>query len=52
MDPLGRANFGDLNDETVAEVWFSEGRQHYVELHEAGRGTECDVCCNCNIFSV
>jgi hypothetical protein len=52
MDPLGRAVFGDLNDQTVADVWFSEGRQHYVTMHEAGRGTECDVCCDCNIFSI
>jgi len=52
MDPLGRAVFGDLNVETVSEVWSSEGRQHYVRMHEAGRGTECDVCCDCNIFSV
>ncbi len=52
MDPLGRATFGDLNDETVADVWLSEGRQHYVAMHEAGRGTECDVCRDCNIFSI
>ena len=52
MDPLGRATFGDLNHQTVAEVWFSEGRQHYVIMHEKGRGTECDVCCDCNIFSI
>jgi hypothetical protein len=52
MDPLGRAIFGDLNHQTVAEVWFSEGRQRYVTLHEEGRGTECEVCCDCNIFSI
>jgi len=52
MDPLGRAFFGDLNHETVAEVWYSEGRQHYVTMHEAGRGTECEVCRDCNIFSI
>jgi pyruvate-formate lyase-activating enzyme len=52
MDPLGRAVFGDLNDETVLDVWSSPGRQHYVAMHEAGRGTECDVCRDCNIFSI
>jgi sulfatase maturation enzyme AslB (radical SAM superfamily) len=52
MDPLGRAIFGDLNNETVARVWFSEGRQHYVAMHEQGRGTECEVCRDCNIFSI
>jgi len=52
MDPLGRKIFGDLNDQTVAQVWFSEGRQRYVTMHEEGRGTECEVCRDCNIFSV
>lgn len=52
MDPLGRKIFGDLNDQTVAEVWYSEGRQHYVVCHEEGRGTECEVCKDCNIFSI
>ena len=52
MDPLGRAIFGDLNHETVTEVWLSYGRQHYVTMHEQGRGTECDVCRDCNIFSI
>ena len=52
MDPLGRAYFGNLNQETVAEVWHSAGRQHYVHMHEAERGTECDVCRDCNIFSI
>ena len=52
MDPLGRKIFGDLNRQTVAEVWFSEERQRYRSLHEQRRGTECDVCRDCNIFSV
>jgi sulfatase maturation enzyme AslB (radical SAM superfamily) len=52
MDPLGRKIFGDLNHQTVAEVWFSKERQHYVSLHEEGRGTECEVCHDCNIFSI
>ena len=52
MDPLGRKIFGNLNEQTVAEVWFSKERQRYVKLHEEGRGTECDVCRDCNIFSI
>ncbi len=52
MDPLGRKVFGDLNHQTVSEVWCSEERQRYVQLHEEGRGTECEVCRDCNIFSV
>lgn len=49
MDPLGRKIFGDLNHQTVAEVWFSEERQHYASSHEEGRGAECEVCRDCNI---
>ena len=52
MDPLGRKIFGDLNNQTVSEVWHSEERQRYVRLHEEGRGTECEVCRDCNIFSI
>jgi hypothetical protein len=52
MDPLGRQIFGDLNHQTVSEVWHSEGRQRYVQLHEEGRGIECEVCRDCNIFSI
>lgn len=52
MDPLGRKIFGDLNHQTVAEVWFSEGRQQYVSRHEQGRGAECELCRDCNIFSL
>jgi len=52
MDPLGRKIFGDLNEQTVAEVWHSETRQRYIALHEQGRGTECEVCRDCNIFSI
>jgi len=52
MDPLGRKTFGDLNLQTVAKVWFSEARQHYVARHEEGSGAECEVCRDCNIFSM
>jgi len=49
MDPLGRKIFGDLNQQTVAEVWLSEERQRYAAMHNEGRGTECEVCRDCNI---
>jgi hypothetical protein len=49
MDPLGRKIFGDLNHQTVSEVWLSDERRRYATLHEEGRGTECEVCCDCNI---
>jgi len=49
MDPLGRKIFGDLNHQTVAEVWLSDERRRYARLHEEGRGAECEVCCDCNI---
>jgi organic radical activating enzyme len=49
MDPLGRKIFGDLNQQTVSEVWQSEERQRYATMHKEGRGTECEVCRDCNI---
>lgn len=52
MDPLGKKIFGDLNYQTVAEVWFSKGRQHYVACHQDGSGTKCELCRDCNIISL
>ena len=52
MDPLGKKIFGNLNHQTISEVWFSEGRQHYVSLHKMNKGMECEVCRDCNIFSM
>ncbi len=49
MDPLGRKIFGDLNHQTVSEVWLSEERQRYAAMHKEGRGTELEVCRDCNI---
>jgi hypothetical protein len=49
MDPLGRKIFGDLNHQTVAEVWLSKERQRYATMHTEGRGAECEVCRDCNI---
>jgi len=31
-------------------VWFSEERQRYAAMHKEGRGTECEVCRDCNIL--
>ena len=50
MDPLGRKIFGDLNHQTVTEVWLSEERQRYATMHNEGRGAECEVCRDCNIL--
>jgi len=49
MDPLGRKIFGNLNHQTVSEVWLSQERQHYATIHKEGRGTELEVCRDCNI---
>jgi len=50
MDPLGRKIFGDLNQQTVAEVWFSQERQRYATMHKEGKGAKCKVCRDCNII--
>jgi sulfatase maturation enzyme AslB (radical SAM superfamily) len=49
MDPLGRKIFGNLNHQTVSEVWLSKERQRYATMHKEGRGTELEVCRDCNI---
>lgn len=49
MDPLGRKVFGDLNHQSVTEVWLSQERQYYATMHKEGRGAELEVCRDCNI---
>lgn len=51
MDPLGRKTFGDLNHRSVAEIWYSEERQRYCQIHNEGNGARLELCRDCNMAS-
>lgn len=48
MDALGKVIFGDLNKQSILEVWNSYDRQRYVQLHKEQKITELELCKNCN----
>jgi radical SAM protein with 4Fe4S-binding SPASM domain len=48
FDPFNKTRFGDLNKETIKEVWESPKRQDYVRLHKIGRGNELPMCRSCS----
>jgi len=46
MDAFGKI-FGDLNKQTVKEVWFSKERQEYAQAHYYNQGKTLKPCDKC-----
>jgi len=44
---LGTVRFGNLNNQTIEEVWKGDKKREYINLHKQGRGAELPLCCNC-----
>lgn len=47
FDPFAKVVFGDLNNQTIEEIWKSEKHQELQSLHKQGRGNECPLCQSC-----
>jgi radical SAM protein with 4Fe4S-binding SPASM domain len=47
FDPFGDINFGNLNDQTIEEVWKTSRHQEYQSMHKQGRGHELEKCSAC-----
>jgi len=47
FDPFAKVVFGDLNNQTIEEIWKSEKHQGLRSLHKVGRGNEFELCRNC-----
>lgn len=47
FDPEGDVSFGNLNEQTIEEVWHSSAHQEYVIMHKQGRGHELPKCNQC-----
>lgn len=47
MDNEGRVNLGDLNKQTVREVWESKARRHLFDMNKQGRRGELRLCKDC-----
>ena len=47
FDPFAKVNFGDLNKQTIEEIWNSDRHQEYIARHKEGKGnvlTLCEAC--------
>lgn len=47
FDPFGEVNFGDLNRQTIEEVWNGELHQEYLEKHRTMAGQTLNICSRC-----
>ena len=47
FDPFGEVTFGNLNTETIEEIWQSEKHKEYQTMHKQGRGNELTMCEHC-----
>lgn len=49
MDAEGQVILGDLNDQSLMNVFNGELATHYRSMHAAGRYEELELCCDCNM---
>lgn len=47
FDPFGEINFGNLNKQTIEEVWNNDYHKEYQSMHKQGRGHELPKCKAC-----
>ena len=47
FDPFGEVSFGNLNTETIEEIWTSDKHREYQRMHTQGRGDEMPMCDQC-----
>lgn len=47
FDPFGEVTFGNLNTETIEEIWQSNRHREYQSMHKQGRGQELPKCQAC-----
>ncbi len=47
FDPFGKVSFGNLNNQTIEEIWTSPKRQEYIAKHKEGRGNTLELCDSC-----
>jgi MoaA/NifB/PqqE/SkfB family radical SAM enzyme len=52
IDYDGHFRLGDLNIQTLVEIWKLEQYQKIRQLHIEGRGAEINICSNCKEFEL
>jgi len=46
-DISANTSMGNVNEESIRDIWHGEGFQWYREMHLGGRGTEVPLCAGC-----
>lgn len=52
MDPEGKVILGDINKQSLLEIFNSETAVYYREMHNQGRWDELPLCKDCNVHIV
>ncbi len=47
FDPFGEVTFGNVEKESIEQVWTSSLHREYQEKHKTGRGNEFELCRHC-----
>lgn len=47
FDPFGKVSFGNVNTQTIEEIWKSSKRQEYIIRHKSGEGHRLELCNAC-----
>ncbi len=46
-DIAAKTSMGNVNEQSIADIWHGEGFRHYREMHLANRGKEIALCSTC-----
>ena len=52
FDPKGLGILGDVNETPLVDIWNSEKRQQWIELHKQGKRKEIQFCSKCDYWGV
>lgn len=47
FDPFGKVFFGDLNRQTLREIWDGDAHRKYLEAHDNWHGEKMELCNRC-----
>ena len=50
FDPFGQVKLGDLNEQTIEEVWLSEQSQTLRQLHKTNKAHTLKLCKYCDVY--
>lgn len=52
FDPQGLGVLGDVNETALVDIWGSEKRHQWIDLHKQGKRVEIPLCSKCHYWGV